>query len=133
MINKEEMIKLLCKSYPGLRDRIVSQANEWMPEDGSILYIILISSLSALVLERFTEGNYDNSDELFASVEVLLENGDGQVKDIIATGFLENMQNQAELPGKYWAPLLGSHATDFCREMDKFHGVKTEGLSCYNA
>lgn len=56
MINKEEMIKLLCKSYPGLRDRIVSQASEWMSENGSILYIILIRSLSALVLERFTEG-----------------------------------------------------------------------------
>ncbi|MGP9801621.1 DUF7674 family protein [Rheinheimera sp. NSM] len=132
MINKEEMIKILCKSYPGFRDRMVSRASDWMSEDGSILYIILIGSLSALVLERFTEGNYDNSDELFASVEALLENGDGQVREIIATGFLESMQNQTELPGKYWAPLLGRHATEFCRGMDEFHGVKTEGLRCYN-
>lgn len=89
IIDKEEMIKLLCKSYPGLRDKIVYRANDWMSENGSILYITLIGSLSALVLERFSEGNYENSDGLFASVEALLENGDDQVKEIIATGFLE--------------------------------------------
>jgi len=128
LISKEEMIKLLCKSYSGLRDRIVLDVDSWMTDDGDISYFGMVGSLSSLVVENILDDNYDDADALFHIVDVLLKEGDDNVQNIMATGFLESLQNQTKLEGKYWSPLLGLKAVEFCRSMDEFHGIKTDGL-----
>ncbi|BFM51152.1 hypothetical protein [Marinomonas sp. THO17] len=134
MIDKEDTIKRLVKAYPGYREQLEKTMGSYLGLDGEILWIFLISNpLSDLVCINFENGNYENSDALFLEVEALIDQGTQEVKDIICTGFLESLQNQTKLAGKYWAPLLGKQATEFCQAMDEFYGVKTEGLPCYNA
>lgn len=134
MIDKEEAIKRLVKAYPGYRDKLGKNMGEYLGLDGEILWLLLISNqLSELVQNNFEVGNYENSEELFLEIEALIESGTQEVKDIVCTGFLESLQNQSKLSGKYWAPLLGKNAGAFCKGMDEFHGVKTEGLRCYKA
>lgn len=86
-----------------------------------------------MIIHNFCAGNYEHAEELFSEIENLIMNGSQEVGEAICTGFLESMQNQSELDGKLWAPLLGVKATEFCKEMDTFYGVKTKGLNCYNA
>ena len=134
LIDKEEAIIRLVKAYPGYVDQLSLNMGAYLGENGEILWLMLISSpLSILVRKNFGEGSYEYSEELFLEIDNLIERGTQEVRDIICTGFLESLQNQKELAGKYWSPLLGKRATEYCKAMDDFHGVKTEGLRCYNA
>ncbi|MFL1466757.1 hypothetical protein [Marinobacter sp. HN1S83] len=134
MIDKEGAIIRLSKAYPEYVDKLAKNMGTYIATTGEILWLPLISSpLSELVCRNFEKGDYAHCDSLFLEIENLIEHGTQEVRDIICTGFLESLQNQRKLPGKLWAPLLGQRATAFCRSMDEFHGIKTEGLSCYNA
>ncbi|EAT13681.1 hypothetical protein HF888_09590 [Bermanella marisrubri] len=134
MIDKEDAIKRLVKAYPYYLDELQRSMSSFLGGEGEILWFMMISSaLSTAVTNSFTSNNYEFSDALFLEIENLIENGSQEVSDIVCTGFLESMQNQTKLPSRYWAPLLGKRATDFCKAMDDFHGVKTEGLVCYKA
>lgn len=133
MVNKEEAIRRLVKAYPNYLAELERTMGSYLDPEGNILWFSLISRpLSKVVMTNFSNGDYECSDELFKEIEVLIANGTQEVREIICTGFLESMQNQTELEGKLWAPLLGPNATVFCEGMDKFYGVKTEGLNCYN-
>ena len=128
MVPETQLIPLLVACIPDYRDRLAQSVEKWLNDDGSVSIYSQLSELVDLVVERFNVGNYDGSDELFALVERVLVEGSDTVRDAVATGFLEGLQNQTRLAGEYWAPLLGERAKEFCRGMDGFFGVKTGGL-----
>lgn len=128
MVPEAQLIPLIVVCIPDYRDRLAQSVKKWLNEDGSVSIYSQLSELVDLVVERFDAGNYDGSDELSALVERLLLDGTDTVRNAVATGFLEGMQNQTRLAGEYWAPLLGKRAKEFCRGMDGFFGVKTDRL-----
>lgn len=97
MIHMEEMRQLLCRTYPGLRDRVVAAADEWTGEGGEFIAQAWLSQLCDLVQQRLLEGDYEHSAPLFHLVERLLDEGDDSVNAAIATGFLEGLQHQRRL------------------------------------
>lgn len=123
MIQMEEMRQLLCRTYPGLRDRVAMTADEWIGDDGEFIASTWMSQLCTLVQDRFLEGDYEQSAALFLLVEQLLNEGDDSVKAAIATGFIEGLLHQQELAPELWQPLLGSSAQAHCAAMNAFYGI----------
>ena len=123
MIHMEEMRQLLCRSYLGLRDRVVITADEWIGEGGEFIATAWLSQLCSLVQERLVRGDYEQSAELFQLVERLLDEGDDSVKAAISTGFIEELQHQQRVEPALWQPLLGSSARAHCAAMNTFHGI----------
>jgi hypothetical protein len=127
-IERSELLQLLVRSCPGLRDRLVPTADNWLQEDGTISYFVVSWVLTDLVVDRFRQGDYGFADDLFALIERLLTEGSDEVKDIVATGFLEGMAHQDDLVPELWVPLTGPRARDYLRAWDQFTGVSTPGL-----
>jgi len=123
MIHMEEMRQLLCRTYPGLRDRVAATAEEWIGDDGEFIAHVWMSQLCTLVQQRFSEGDYEQSAALFHLVEHLLNEGDNSVKAAIATGLIEGLQHQQRLDPALWQPLLGSSAKVHCKAMNNFYGI----------
>lgn len=124
MIDIDNSLRMLSKAYPGFRDEFVRNADSWISNDGEFLYYILITNLSQVLIENISEGNYENTDELFLLVERLLTEGTDNVLNLIAVGFLESLQNQSTVEPQYWAPLLGPKAASFYKARDKFQAIK---------
>ena len=116
------MCQLFCRTYGGLRERVVATADDWIGDDGEFLAFPWIAQRSHLVVERFHSGDYEQSEALFLAVEQLLTTGDDAVQSVVATGFLEGLQHQSRLQPKFWRPFLGPLALAHCVAMDKFHG-----------
>jgi hypothetical protein len=123
MIQMEEMRQLLCRTYSGLRGRVVIAADEWIGEGGEFIANAWLSHLCILVQERFVEGDYEQSAELFQLVERLLDQGDDSVKAAISTGFIEELQHQQKVDPALWQPLLGGSAKAHCTAMNTFYGI----------
>lgn len=126
MIDIDESLKMLSKTYPGFREAFAKNADSWISNDGEFLYYILISDLSNVLIKNISEGNYENTEELFLLVEKLLIEGSEYVSNLISVGFLESLQNQTTVEPNYWAPLLGPEAVSFCKARDEFQGIKIE-------
>src|SRR5262249_37912827 len=123
-----ELLPLFVRCCPGLRDPLVQAADDWLQEDGTISYYLVVSLLSDYVVERFDAGDYSFSNELFLLVERLLKDGSQEVQDVVATGFLEALVNQQQLSAELWVPLVGPEAREYLRAWDRFTGVVTPGL-----
>jgi hypothetical protein len=128
MISQNEMIQILCRAYPGFRNKIVESADSWIDDDGRILLYPMMGELCNLIISRLRDGDYSYVDDLFSVIEQLLIDGSEETKGAIAAGFLEGMQCQTEIDRKYWSPLIGSKAAEHCQAMDKFYGISAEGL-----
>jgi hypothetical protein len=125
MIQMEEMRQLLCRTYPGLRDRVAAAADDWIGNDSEFIAHVWMRQLSKLVRERLSEGNYEQSEALFCLVERLIAEGDHDVQNVILTGFVEDLQHQQVVEPALWQPLLGNLAKAHCHAMDEFYGIKS--------
>src|SRR5437879_5238500 len=122
------MLPLLVGSVPGFRSLLVKRVDDWLNEDGTLAYYIIAGLLAGQVTQSLHRGDYSFADEFFALVERLLEDGCDDVKNLMATGFLEALQNQDILPSPLWTPLLGKQARDYLIAWDRFNGASTPGL-----
>ncbi|WP_075795141.1 DUF7674 family protein [Massilia putida] len=124
MIQMEEMRQLLCRAYPGLRDRVVATSDAWIGNDGDFVGHVWMLQLTELVRERLTNGNYEHTEALFCVVEKLIAEGDDDVRTVVLTGLVEGLQHQHDVEPKLWQPFLGRLAKAHCDAMDEFHGIK---------
>ncbi len=65
-IESHELLPLLVRFCPGLRDRLVMAADAWLNEDGMISYFSVVAVLRDLVVERFDAGDNSFAEQLFA-------------------------------------------------------------------
>ena len=124
-----ELVKIMNEYALGFKD-------EWNQEDG--LYNegddtsihSLFSFYSHYVAERLDHPTSINKKELFDYIETIMDSSDGNLKDAAATCFLENFLFVAgdKFRSENYFRFLGAKSIDFCRALDNFHGVKTEGL-----
>lgn len=123
MIEFEEMRQLVCRTYRGMRERVVATADDWIGDDGEFLQFPWMRQLCGLVVSRLEQGDYEQAEALFQLVERLLAAGDEGVQTVVATGLLEGLQHQERIPHNLWRPLLGPLAQSHCEAVDKFHGI----------
>lgn len=117
------------RSALGFRKALDDLEAEWTPEPippttaMSKLAVALTASLDTLgsdVLER-----------LFSTIEEALVNGDELTKDVIATGFLEELLSQSSggsLDLRRISQFLGKESVNYCRAWDEFTGLSTDGI-----
>ncbi|MCE5315831.1 MAG: hypothetical protein LLG04_00525 [Parachlamydia sp.] len=68
--------------------------------------------------------------DIFEFMEHLLAEGDEDVKDAVATCFLENILNRTpqDIHPHTFVSFLGKESRDYCKAWDRFTGVFTPGL-----
>lgn len=123
MIEIEEMRQLFCRTYSGLRERVVATADDWIGDGGEFLQFQWMRQLCDLVVSRLEQGDYEQAEALFQLVERLLTSGDKGVQTVVVTGLLEGLQHQERISSTLWRPLLGPLAQSHCAAMDRFHGI----------
>jgi hypothetical protein len=67
---------------------------------------------------------------VFDFMEKLLVEGDQDMQNLVATGFLEGIMSCADESRNYqWVDLLGPESRAYCKAWDDFCGCKTPGLT----
>jgi hypothetical protein len=96
-----------------------------------------MSVLSIFVIERLQQYEYDGISEIFDVAEDFLASEVQELKDAVATCFLENLQNvtSSHLDPASFVSLLGPRSKEYCIAWDKFTGVKqrTSNKRCHLA
>lgn len=129
-ISKENCLEILLEKFPILKPKLKEILKEWgedhYPNE------LIFGDFADFVVELIQEGKISESElkEIFSFMEYALINGEGSIKDIVATCFLEDLLHAT--PGKISAltfvHLLGEESREYCKAWDEFTGVKTEGL-----
>lgn len=87
---------------------------------------LLMSWLAKVVVQTFPCMTESHRSHLFAAVEDALHDGDDQLKDAVATGFLEGLIVEVERNGQDSSAVrvhAGPLAQDYLRAWDKFSGA----------
>jgi hypothetical protein len=129
MISKAQCMDLIVSGVPEFGQAWEDHKNYWEGEEAGLCNDI--SAFSDYVGEQINQGKRDNLKTIFDLIEELLTDGDQDVKDAVATCFLENLVNLAsanKLFSPDFVPFLGPNSRAYCKAWDAFTGVKTEGL-----
>jgi hypothetical protein len=89
-----------------------------------------VAEFSRFASDLIIEGRIEDLREIFALIEELIVNGDEDVKDAIATCFVENLANWfVNNPShEQFIKLLGPASRAYWKAWDDFTGVQTDGL-----
>lgn len=132
MIQASDLLPMLFKAYPELREELLETVSSWLPRSGNISPHTIMTHLSHRVAKNFMVHNYTDSEELFDLVELLIIDGSEDVKNAVCTCFLANLQNIAsnenEFDDSHYVSLLRAKSIEFCKYWDEYTGVKTDGL-----
>lgn len=94
-----------------------------------------LAAYSEFVCERLNDFSEEQRLSVFRMAEFLLLNGNDEVKDCVATCFLESICNKISADGskngldaELVVPYLGEKSREYVRAWDEFTGIKTPGL-----
>ena len=90
-----------------------------------------LNEFSAFMIGNITEVSGLTKQNIFLLVEELLNTGDVEVKDAIATCFLENLLNAVsdnKLSSNEFVHFLGKESRNYCKSWDGYTGVETPNL-----
>jgi hypothetical protein len=111
------------------RDALDRLEQDWSPEPPP--EILAAGTLARAFCSSLPSLSTSDIASVGERVEVLLTTGDDNVKDAIATGFLESLLSQASkgtMNLRSVKGMLGPESRKYCRAWDEFTGVKTDGL-----
>jgi hypothetical protein len=122
-------MKTILERVPAFRVQWQTHLDYWNGEDAGLCNDI--SQFSHYVTELVVNDQLENLSEIFNLIEQLTVDGDAEVKNAIATCFLENLLNVAStgrVDARKFVNLLGPKSRAYCKAWDEFTGVRTEGL-----
>jgi hypothetical protein len=127
-LSHADCIVLLVRALPEFKPALDATRAEWGSEPPGLCNELF--TLSDLVIDRLASTLQHDLEPLFQAIERLMLEGNEDVKDAVATCFLENVLNATskDVPAERFVPLLGPESRAFCRAWDEFTGVKTPGL-----
>jgi hypothetical protein len=125
-VTEATLMDAIIARFPGFKPMWEQHLAFW--EDASRARMIGndVAEFSAYVREVL--GRKERTEELeqiFAFAEELMREGDEDVKDQIATNFLENLVNSAGQDPAYdalFVSLLGPESLGYCKEWNRFSG-----------
>ncbi len=124
MIHAKESMGLVVEAAPDFIPILVAHRSKWTEEENS--HSMEVSEFSRHVVRLITEDRKKNLAPIFSVIEQLMTEGDDEVKDAVATCFLENLINRAssgEFDRSELVPLLGPNSRAYCEAWDEFCGV----------
>jgi hypothetical protein len=122
-------MNLVLERFPGFRARWQVHVTWWEGEEAGLCNDI--SEFGRYVKHLIAAGEAGTLPEVFAFIEELMDQGDNEVQDAIATCCLENLLNYSSggsIAPESFVHLLGSKSREYCRTWDEFTGVRTPGL-----
>jgi hypothetical protein len=129
VISKEECMKIILQEVPEFDEHWQAHLKYWGDEEAGLCNDM--SEFSKYAADLIQNGQFANLPVVFDVAERLMVEGDNEVKDAVATCFLENLLNIAgteQLDASKFVDLLGPESRAYCKAWDEFTGVYTEGL-----
>ena len=108
---------------------VLRLTREWEPAQPPTT--LMMAEFADVISGAARSGGTERVRDALALVEVLLKSGCAELKDAAATGLLEKLLADAssgKLDFTLIAPFLGELSKFYCREWDRFTGMKTDGL-----
>ncbi len=128
--NLESVIGKLIKTYPDFYEPVAKNAENWIADDGKVLWTVLFGSLASFIKQKMCSGEFDGVEGVFHLIEDMVQSKCEPVATAATTGFLECLVNSIteDFPAKVFVGLLGPKSKEYIKAWDKFTGVKTDGL-----
>lgn len=124
-INKDNCIQYLRERYPSLDPYWNDHIATWGENIGLTIHLWPFSDYVADVTRSKNDMMLK---KIFADVEFLITQGDADVKNAIATSFLESLlsmsENQQEL--QIFIKYLGKESLAYCKAWNDFTGVSND-------
>jgi hypothetical protein len=123
-IRSEMVMPDLVERFPGFRSRWDAHLDFWEGTEAGLCNDI---AEFALYIQETMEHDPDSETlpAAFSRAEELLETGTDEVKDAVATCFLENLVNKITPETAYtetFVSLLGPKSLQYCRDWNEFSG-----------
>ena len=122
-------MKTILMEFPSFEERWKEHLNYWGEEEAGLCNDM--AEFSYHVVDLIVSGDTENLAVIFKLIERLMSDGDEDVKDCVATCFLENLMNRVSddvFPAANFVHLLGPESRAYCKAWDEFTGVRTKGL-----
>jgi hypothetical protein len=106
-----------------------SMVEEWDPEIPPPT--ILFGTYGQVFSQKIYNGSKPELTRILNLIEDLLQYGDEQVKDAVATGFWDAVLSESsnrKLDFRILVPYIGIRSKNYCLAWDAFCGIKTPGL-----
>lgn len=129
MVTGQECMDLVLREVPEFEPRWKSHLEYWGGEEAGLCNDM--GALSSYVEGLAVENRQESLRPIFNLAERLMGEGDEEVKDAVATCFLENLINRTSsggVPAEAFVHLLGPKSRAYCKAWDEFTGVRTKGL-----
>ena len=125
--DKSTLMPDLVARYPGFQDAWQAHLDYWEGEEAGLCNDM---AEFAVYVGALLEANSRTPEleGIFGHIESLLEGGTEEVKDAVATCFLENIVNRIEPQtpyGELFTSLLGPKSLAYCKEWSAFSGGGT--------
>lgn len=133
MVSETEALKSILTKFPDFESYWKKESQDLWGEDNQNI-TSAISSFSHYIRDMLIQNDEANEYLIarsFQMAEWLMNEGTKEVKDAVATCFLENLINAVgwgKFPASRFVHLLGKESKKYCRAWDEFTGVKTKGL-----
>ena len=108
-IKTAQLLQYFISIYPNSREYFISNADDWICDNGRLSTHSLFSLFSYFVENKFICGEYKGAEQLFSFIENAISLGDEPVKNAVCTCFIENLIN------------IASHENDF--ELSHFYSL----------
>jgi len=127
-ITKERCMEMILNKFPDFIRNWEKYIDEW--QNVSPGFTIDMCEFAEYVVNSIQQEREIELDRVFQLVEYFIISGDEEVKNAVATGFLEYILNATSrrIDPSSFVPFMGESSKNFCREWDKLNGVKTKGL-----
>lgn len=129
MISKNACMSLILDRVPEFKSAWQTHLDFW-GEDEAGLFNDMAAFASFLIANMAMMPD-EKKQKIFLFVERCLKEGDGPVKDAVATCFLENLLNAVSdevILAESFVQYLGEESKVFCKSWDEFTGINTPGL-----
>lgn len=130
MILKECCMKMILEKFPDFNQAWQKHLEWWGDDDHGLCNDLsaFCNYVCALLQEKENEKHAKN---IFLFIEQLMQEGEHDLQEAVATCFLESLINLASnghVSTSTFVHLLGNESREHCKAWDEFTGVKTEGL-----
>jgi len=88
-----EAVETIIATVPDFEPRYQRFLAEWQGEDTP--WYLAMGELAHYIVESYEQGTTAQYQKLFSAVEHVLQNGDGEIQNLIWVGLLEDIQNIA--------------------------------------
>lgn len=126
-INSEILINLIKDVFPDYLPYWESFVKDWGESEGLSIKMIPFNEYAIQIIKI---NDLQEMQKIADFAEFLIRHGDEKIQSAMTTVLLEDLMShdKHEIKFSNFAKHLGSKSLEYCREWDKFTGLRTDGL-----